>query len=242
MLVSLLLRSQGDNEPKGVWEGDLAPGALDALMAKLVALQEENQRLASALQAKDAALASALARCEAAERDARTDALTGLPNRRWFMELAGRELAIARRYGRPFSLVMLDVDHFKRINDEHGHGAGDAVLEALGGLLASRLRQPDVAARYGGEEFLILCPNTEADRARALAERLRVEVARLPHVRHGQGQAIPVTASFGVATWRPDDTDLDAIVERADAALYDAKRGGRNRVCCELDNVGPGRA
>ena len=164
-------------------------------------------------------------RAEAETRlQARTDDLTNLPNRRALDEEIAHALAGARRSGRPFAIVMVDVDRFKFINDTHGHAVGDATLAAFSARLAGALRQPDRAYRYGGEEFCLLLSETDATGARTLAERAREQIA-LPF----EGTMRALTASFGVTTWQPDDT-FDTLFRRADRALYSAKNGGRNRV------------
>ena len=164
-------------------------------------------------------------RAEAETRlQARTDDLTDLPNRRALDEEIAHALAGARSSGRPFAIVMVDVDRFKFINDTHGHAVGDATLAAFSARLAGALREPDRAYRYGGEEFCLLLAETDAAGARTLAERAREQIA-LPF----EGTMRALTASFGVTTWRPDDT-FDTLFRRADRALYSAKHGGRNRV------------
>ena len=161
-------------------------------------------------------------------RLATTDPLTGLPNRRHFLEMAEAECHRAGRYGRPFSLVMLDVDHFKGVNDRHGHSAGDAVLQSLAAAVSGGLRDEAVAGRLGGEEFAILLPEAAGEDAAAVADRIRQRVAETP-VATGVGDLI-VTVSLGVATWQPPAEAVDSLLSRADAALYTSKERGRNRV------------
>lgn len=158
---------------------------------------------------------------------AMTDSLTGIPNRRALMELA--EHALARRGSSPITLMMIDVDHFKRINDTYGHPTGDAVLRQVTRLLAGRLRGGDVLGRYGGEEFCVLAPDTDTEGARTLAESLR-EIIAFTTLSTESG-AITVTVSVGVACC-PDDKsrELKDLLAEADAALYAAKEAGRNRV------------
>jgi diguanylate cyclase (GGDEF)-like protein len=164
-------------------------------------------------------------RAEAETRlQARTDDLTDLPNRRALDEEIRHALAGAQRSGRPFAVVMVDVDRFKAINDTHGHGVGDATLAAFSTRLAGALRAPDRAYRYGGEEFCLLLADTDATSARVLAERAREQI-----MQPFEGTLRSLTASFGVTAWRQDDT-LDTLFRRADRALYAAKNGGRNRV------------
>jgi len=164
-------------------------------------------------------------RAEAETRlQARTDDLTRLPNRRALDEEIAHALAAARRSGRPFGVVMVDVDRFKCINDTHGHAVGDATLTAFAERLAGALREPGRAYRYGGEEFCLLLADTDLAGARALAERAREQIAR-PF----EGTMRALTASFGATVWQLDDTG-DALFRRADRALYAAKNNGRNRV------------
>jgi diguanylate cyclase (GGDEF)-like protein len=157
-------------------------------------------------------------------RIARTDRLTGLLNRLGLDEAFAREIARAERYGKPMAAIIIDVDHFKAVNDTHGHQAGDAVLKEFAVLLAGVARRADITGRWGGEEFLILCPETDIEAACRVAERMRESVAV-----HDFPQVGPVTGSFGVTAFRPGETE-DALVKRADQALYRAKQDGRNRV------------
>lgn len=157
------------------------------------------------------------------------DGLTGLYNHRTFHKLLEDELARAKRFGRPLSLLMLDVDLFKRVNDAHGHLAGDALLKGLSDLLVKQARAIDRVCRYGGEEFTVILPETGADGATGIAERLRAAVEeRLFDI--GNGRAAGVTVSVGVVTY-PVHADLpDKLIDAADNALYAAKQAGRNRV------------
>jgi len=159
------------------------------------------------------------------EQLSRKDALTELTNRRWLDEVLHGEAERARRYDVPFCVVMIDLDHFKEVNDTFGHVVGDQVLIAVARSLEASARMSDVVARYGGEEFLALLPNSAMEQAWVLAERMRAGVRGVPLSFRPE----PVTASFGVAQWRPDDT-VAGLVDRADDALYRAKRGGRDRV------------
>ncbi|MBX3172866.1 MAG: GGDEF domain-containing protein [Gemmatimonadaceae bacterium] len=176
------------------------------------------------------ALETAWAVREATER-ARTDQLTGLPNRRAFDESFGRIVAETDRYGGAMALVLADIDHFKRVNDTYGHEAGDQVLKAVGAVLTGARRGTDVVVRLGGEELALLLPQTEAQGAAEVAERLREAIEAL-RVRTSAGE-IRVTSSFGVALYEARSGSATTLFERADKALYAAKHGGRNRV--ELD-------
>jgi len=165
---------------------------------------------------------------ESLHRLATTDALTGLANRRHFMEQAEREFEHARRYFAPLSALMLDIDHFKQVNDTYGHAAGDAVLRMVAEVCAAALRKVDVIGRYGGEEFAALLPETRLKDAARVAERLALAVSDLPF--DIQGRLLHVTVSVGVAeALGPGDT-LARMIDRADQAMYRAKQAGRNRV------------
>lgn len=163
------------------------------------------------------------------QKQARTDALTGLNNRGEFQRQLKEEEERARRYHRSLSLLMLDVDHFKHVNDTHGHQAGDEVLRALAARLREQIRPVDHAARYGGEEFVVILPETSNEGALDLAERLRMAVAGTV-VPVAEGRTIPITISIGVATFPADAGSEAALIAAADAALYAAKQGGKNRV------------
>ncbi len=163
------------------------------------------------------------------QRLARIDELTELLNRRHFFERAEQELARAKRYKRPLSAILLDVDHFKRVNDTYGHAVGDEVLRVVAGRCRETVRTMDILGRYGGEEFVILVPDTsQAGTSEGLAERLRSSIAEEP-IASDDG-AIAVTISLGVAGLRHDEDDLASLLDRADTALYAAKEGGRNCV------------
>ena len=161
---------------------------------------------------------------------ATTDFLTGLPNRRHFMaSLENEHARLQRELASSASVLMLDIDHFKRVNDEYGHAVGDAVLRHLGALMCQALRKVDVPGRVGGEEFAILLPGTDLGAAAVFAERLRRRVAESSLTIDG-GTVITITVSIGMAAMAGTDADCDAVLARADEALYRAKRGGRNRI------------
>jgi two-component system cell cycle response regulator len=183
--------------------------------------QKELQMLA--LQAAEALIRTRL--YEQAERLATTDGLTGLLNRRTFNAVLDRRWREAQRYKRPLSLLLLDIDHFKKVNDGYGHPAGDAVLKAVAKLAQECARDTDAVARYGGEEMAVVLPETDTEGAQAIAERIRraVEAAQHP-TEHG---ALRVTVSIGISTVGKSPEDL---LESADKALYRAKQSGRNRV------------
>ena len=157
---------------------------------------------------------------------ATTDPLTGVSNRRHFAEHAVRQLSIARRNHRPLVAMMVDIDHFKRINDTHGHAVGDEVIKQVASTLRVSVRDPDVLCRYGGEEFAIVMTEMHGDPV-DVADRLRVAIRENPVA--APNGPVRLTVSIGVAELKPDD-DLETLLGRADAALYRAKEGGRDQV------------
>ncbi len=171
---------------------------------------------------------------------ASTDALTGLMNRRAFSAHMRGELSRCERHGYALSFALLDVDHFKQVNDKRGHGAGDRVLAAIGQLLVRHLRGSDMAARWGGEEFVVAFTSTDLAGARNAAERLREAIQELV-IADDDGGSIPVTASIGLALWQPTEA-LESLVDRADRAMYASKTAGRNRVSVSADNPQGGRS
>jgi diguanylate cyclase (GGDEF)-like protein len=160
-----------------------------------------------------------------------TDALTGLPNRRAFEKWLAIEILHSQRHGDPLSLLLLDLDHFKGLNDTFGHGAGDEALRAVAAVLRGNARHTDVASRYGGEEFVVLLRHTDRAGAQTLAERFRLGIEGLP--------AVPrtLTASIGAATWAPGVSGAQ-LLAAADRALYRAKAAGRNQICDESELAG----
>lgn len=218
-------------------------GMTAALLQREAELAQANQGLEQRVHKRTAELLLAQRQLQTANAElealARRDGLTGLPNRRCADEHLAQEFARHRRSGRPFAVAVIDIDHFKRVNDKHGHSAGDEVLRAVAQSLAAHVRQSDIVARQGGEEFLLLMPETDADGARTVCEKLREAVAVLrvpltPAEVDGPGPrpplAVAVTVSIGVAVCQDNSADAAALVAAADRALYAAKQGGRNRV------------
>jgi two-component system, cell cycle response regulator len=162
------------------------------------------------------------------EHAALTDGLTGMQNRRYFDDALKEYLDEFRRIDKPVGLMILDLDHFKKVNDTHGHDVGDEVLREVAGCLRDMTRYHDVVARLGGEEFAVLAPNMEIDSFTRFAERIRKAIALRP-VMAGDLR-LEVTASVGVAIWNRNETASE-LYRRADKQLYEAKRAGRNRVC-----------
>lgn len=161
--------------------------------------------------------------------DSRTDTLTGLSNRRFGHERLGEELQKFTRYGHRFAVALLDIDHFKKINDTLGHKAGDDVLRRLASELRGASRESDIVIRWGGEEFLFVFPGTNLVQAAAIVERFRQHLASAPVLLEAGGAGVPVTISGGVSEVEGGDT-IESLVRRADQALYKAKENGRNRL------------
>ncbi|MDH5765091.1 MAG: GGDEF domain-containing protein [Gammaproteobacteria bacterium] len=154
-----------------------------------------------------------------------TDLLTGLLNRSMFIHLLKTEILKTSRYGGTFSVIFIDIDHFKSVNDQHGHQAGDKVLSDFSQLIMEHNRISDISARYGGEEFVILSTSSDIEATTKHAERLRTAVAN-----HHFETAGHITCSFGIAEFKKDEDNYETLLKRADEALYDAKQNGRNRI------------
>ncbi|WP_241546763.1 GGDEF domain-containing protein [Thiohalobacter thiocyanaticus] len=204
-LEGVLILSFPTSQPELQWPAEIRPLQVTA---DLIGAALARKRLAGEL-----------------EHQASHDVLTGLNNRRKFEELLLQEIERTSRYQRPFAVIMFDIDHFKRINDRHGHDIGDAVLNELATIVGEQVRDSDIPARWGGEEFIVLLPETGTEGARQAAEgRLRRRIAETLFTGAGR-----VTISLGVTQYQSGDT-LDSLVKRADEALYRAKEEGRDRV------------
>jgi len=166
---------------------------------------------------------------------ANTDTLTGIANRRHFVEVADREFSRARRYAHPLSVLMLDIDRFKTINDRWGHPMGDRVIQELAQLTQSVIRGHDLCGRLGGDEFALILPETDSAGAQLIAERLRARAEATDTLRADDGTPVKFTVSIGIAPLSPEDTSFDALLQRADKELYQAKQGGRNRSALAAD-------
>jgi diguanylate cyclase (GGDEF)-like protein len=216
-----------------VLEGILISALIVSLRSRrqtLRALNEERDQLEARVAQRTLELMVANTKLE---QQATTDPLTGIGNRRRMTEQINKELERSRRFKHPLSLLMADIDHFKRVNDVYGHEAGDRALVMVAHALASGMRSIDMASRFGGEEFVLLMPETELDVARAAAERLRADIAAL-RVVGDNGETIALTISIGVASSDPQGTmdSASSLISRADKALYQAKHEGRDRVIC----------
>ena len=201
------------------------------MVARVVARHQtelENVRLQRDLSEKNQLLQQANAKLA---KLSITDGLTGLYNRRYLEEALGTEFAKAKRYRTALSCLMCDIDHFKTVNDEHGHTVGDGVLKVLGEILKTSARRSDIVARYGGEEFVVLVSNTGSTGARSLAEKLRETVSGTAYTGREGKKDVRITISIGVDTFdgtnREDGEDL---LRGADEAMYEAKSKGRNEV------------
>lgn len=195
-----------------------------------------HQRLETQVQARTYELEQQTHQLEAQkiemQRLADTDSLTGVSSRRSFLERVALEIKRSRGGRHALSLLMVDVDHFKRINDGHGHAVGDRALAAIAQICVQQLREVDIMGRMGGEEFAVLLPDADLPRASAIAERLRSAVER-SRLSLGQGASIGTTLSVGASELSDPEDDVETLLARADAALYSAKRAGRNRVQAE---------
>ncbi|MFP4258053.1 MAG: diguanylate cyclase [Desulfovermiculus sp.] len=209
-------------------------GLEDQVQSRTETLSEVNAMLHQEMDERKKAAQELQKYATQLEHLARTDELTQAANRRFFMQELQKEAGRSRRYRRPLSLIILDLDHFKDVNDTYGHAAGDSVLQAISNACRSTLRTQDLLARLGGEEFAILLPETGLEEAVQVAERIR-EVVQDLVVRTDEGQSIRCTASLGVASLQDEDRKdqddgVEAVLHQADRALYAAKDAGRNRV------------
>jgi diguanylate cyclase (GGDEF)-like protein len=203
-------------------------GCLTSEAEESGAFNDSNVRFASAL-ANEASVALENARLfREVERLSLTDPLTGLRNRRGFMDDARRNIDIAIRHKHPLSVLMLDIDHFKHVNDTHGHAAGDKVLAGIALVCRNLMRTTDLLARFGGEEFCFLFPETTSENALLAAERLRVAISAVRFEAETQG--FSVTVSLGISECMEAKDSLETLLARSDEALYQAKNTGRNRV------------
>ena len=208
----------------GAIKGDTADGlAVSSAVGRIVAANSDLQGRLAEAERKIAAQAEEI---RTQQSEARTDSLTDLPNRRAFDDAMRRNVAAFRDEGRPFSLMLFDVDHFKKFNDTHGHQAGDEVLRSVGVTLKKVVKAGDIPCRYGGEEFAIVMPNTRVNDARVAAERVRKAIAEMEV--QFEGKRLQVTASLGVAQIDAQ-RDAQQLIRRADDGVYVSKNAGRNQ-------------
>lgn len=220
-------------------KGDSDPGLIKEMIQEVILdtrkVEQSSTELARQLENARQEADELRLKLEAAEREATRDVLTGLYNRKYLNHALQALFGHHQKEGAPFSVIMMDIDHFKRINDTHGHKVGDSVLEFMGHTITGSVKGRDVPARYGGEEFVVLLPATRLEDARTLADSIRIQISKKTlKVTKTQETIGKVTVSCGVAQARQNDT-ADALLERADQALYFAKQSGRNNVKSEQD-------
>ncbi|HEY9013197.1 MAG TPA: GGDEF domain-containing protein [Devosia sp.] len=218
----------------GDLDGDADPHTLKAMARRLLAetrrMQDANHQLEQKLEASRDDIAQLQRDLDDVRREAMLDPLTKIHNRKSFDENLLKALAGAEQSGEPLSLLLLDIDHFKRFNDTWGHQTGDQVLRLVAMTLKSNIKGQDTAARYGGEEFAAILPETDVDGALIVADNIRKAVQAKELLKRSTNEKLGrITASFGVAMFRPGD-NASSLIERADRCLYAAKRAGRNRV------------
>jgi diguanylate cyclase len=211
----------------------------EALLVQMASVLTSNRRLQQDLTCTRYQMEDQAQELDHARREARTDPLTTIGNRKAFDEKLWLLLATFEKHGEPFSLILMDLDHFKRINDGHGHQAGDHVLSRLGELLKNWVRAGDLVARYGGDEFAVLLPRTELAAARELAERIRLRTAEEVSGLTFRGEQIALSFSVGVAVSREGDSP-ESLILRADRGMFQSKELGRNHVSTvEPEPAGP---
>ncbi len=229
------IEALGEELARGEDEATLVRAVTRSLVEETRRLGENLRTLSRHLHARSLEVHELRSQLEEARREAETDPLTGLANRKALegrLRVLGRE---AMETGDTYSILVLDIDHFKKFNDRYGHKVGDAVLKTVAAVLRHHIREGDFAARYGGEEFVLLLPRTRLDEAREIAERIRHTIGSHVLRHRGSGKEFgKVTVSVGLAEYRPGEP-FDQLFERADAALYRAKGLGRNRVVTERD-------
>ncbi len=208
-------------------------GLVDGILGETQKMRARSEGLAGELKRSSLEIVELRCNLEHVRREAHLDGLTGIANRRAFDAHLAEAMGAAHESGEPLSLLMVDIDHFKRFNDRFGHPLGDKVLQLVAGILKSSVKGRDTVARYGGEEFAIILPKTALCDAATLAEQIREAVATRKIVNKATGDDYgTITLSIGAAAWRPGEPG-ENLIERADEALYRAKRTGRNRVVRE---------
>ena len=214
---------------------DQVKGVVESLLRSTREMRETNKALEERLMLSKNEISNLQQSLEAIRAESLTDPLTGLGNRKYFDRMIETAVQDALATGEPLSLLMFDIDHFKSFNDSYGHLTGDQVLRLVGMSLKQTIKGQDITARYGGEEFAVVLPSTALRQALTVADHIRRAVMAKELKKKSTGEILGrVTISVGVSMLKPGD-DPDALIERADACLYAAKRNGRNRVICEVD-------
>lgn len=225
------------------YTGQLTPSASpaevkaisDGILSETRSIISENNTLKQGMDDTILEIDSLKKELEGLKQEAKTDMLTGLLNRRGLDDALAQALDWSIREDTPLSIIITDIDHFKQVNDTHGHLIGDNVLRMLSKLLKDQIKGKDIAARFGGEEFILVLPNTLLKGGFALAEQIRTSLQNMRWRTKNSGQTIaPITISLGVAQYKPEES-LDALIQRADKALYFAKGNGRNQTITEQD-------
>jgi diguanylate cyclase len=226
--------SKVDKHLQTLTSPDQIRAVVQLLISENLKVQNEVSTLNSRLQQSQAQIEKLRISLNESQRLGMLDAVTYLKNRHWLQANLPKEVKAASEFKEPLSLIMADIDHFKRINDTFGHAVGDEILRRFAELLSKNIKGRDSAIRYGGEEFIVVLPHTKIDGARNLGEQIRSELENKKWMHHKTGQPIgKVTASFGIAQLR-DGEHSDSLLDRADAKLYEAKGAGRNRIICDV--------
>ncbi len=219
----------------GAHDGEGVLAIIERLVANTRDMENDNRKLQGSLSASKQEIEQLQENLQAVRNESMSDPLTTLANRKFFDQSLARAMIEARSKNEPLSLLMCDIDHFKKFNDTYGHLTGDQVLRLVALSLKDNVKGSDVAARYGGEEFVVALPNTSLQSAITVAEHIRRAIMTKELIKRSTGEKLGhITISLGAATLQPADTAL-TLMERADQSLYAAKRNGRNRVVCETD-------
>lgn len=233
---STSLAEAGKNLPK-LSNPDQVRMVIKFLVAENAKMQQEASELKASLEQSRTQIEKLRSNLAQAEEVSLTDALTGAVNRRGYDLSIAKAIEEAANGKEPLTLIMCDLDHFKRINDTHGHPVGDEVLKIFCGILTENVRFGDTVARYGGEEFAVILTMTDAKGAVKVSERMRAQIASRRLALNRSGELLEnITASFGIAQYVPGDTPA-SMIERADAKLYEAKANGRNRVIADVQSL-----
>jgi diguanylate cyclase len=234
--------ADADEKLKAANDGDSLRAVIERLVLGTKEMQASNKTLEARLSASKQEIEQLQQNLEAVRTESLTDPLTTLSNRKFFDQALAKAIAGAKEKDEPLSLLMSDIDHFKKFNDAYGHLTGDQVLRLVAVSVKQNVKGQDVAARYGGEEFVVALPNTSLQSAITVADHIRRAVMTKELVKRSTGQKLGrVTISIGAAVLHPEDT-AQSLIERADNCLYAAKRNGRNRVICEADPEADGAA